>query len=61
MRRRVALAICPGGVASDNVEKTYDQLAARGVEFVQAPKKDPWGTSSIFKDPDGNQFVLSSR
>jgi predicted enzyme related to lactoylglutathione lyase len=47
--------------ASDNVEKTYDQLAARGVEFVEAPKKEPWRTSSIFKDPDGNQFVLSSR
>lgn len=47
--------------ASDNVEKTHEQLTARGVEFVQAPKKEPWGTSSIFKDADGNQFVLSSR
>jgi predicted enzyme related to lactoylglutathione lyase len=47
--------------ASDNVEKTHQQLTARGVEFVQAPKKEPWGTSSIFKDADGNQFVLSSR
>ncbi len=47
--------------ASDNVEKTHEQLTARGVEFVQAPKKEPWGTSSIFKDADGNQFVLSSK
>jgi predicted enzyme related to lactoylglutathione lyase len=47
--------------ASDHVEKTHQQLAARGVEFVQPPKKEPWGTSAIFKDQDGNQFVLSSK
>jgi hypothetical protein len=31
------------------------------VEFAVEPKKEPWGTSSIFKDADGNQFVLSSK
>ena len=46
--------------SSDNVEKTYQELAGRGVEFMQPPKKEPWGTSSIFKDPDGNVFVISS-
>lgn len=46
---------------SDNVDKAHEQLAARGVEFVQPPKKESWGTSAIFKDPDGNQFVMSSR
>jgi predicted enzyme related to lactoylglutathione lyase len=46
--------------ASDNVERTHEQLNAKGVEFVQPPKKEPWGTSAIFKDADGNQFVLSS-
>jgi predicted enzyme related to lactoylglutathione lyase len=46
---------------SDNVQQTYEQLAAKGVEFVKPPKTEAWGTSSIFKDPDGNQFVLSSR
>ena len=47
--------------ASDNVEKTYRELAARGVEFVAPPKKEQWGTFVMFKDVDGNQFVLSSR
>jgi predicted enzyme related to lactoylglutathione lyase len=47
--------------ASADVEKTYEQLRARGVEFSQPPKKESWGTSAIFKDLDGNQFVLSSR
>ena len=49
-----------GAFACDNVEKTYDTLVARGVEFTSAPKKEPWGTFATFKDPDGNQFVLSS-
>jgi predicted enzyme related to lactoylglutathione lyase len=46
---------------SDNVQKTYDELNARGVEFVQPPKKESWGTSATFKDLDGNTFVLSSK
>lgn len=46
---------------ADDVVKTCDELAARGVEFVQPPKTEPWGTSAVFKDPDGNTFALSSR
>jgi len=46
--------------ASDDVQKTHDELVARGVEFVQPPRTEHWGTSAIFKDPDGNTFVLSS-
>ena len=46
---------------ADDVGKTHGELVARGVEFVQPPKTEPWGTSAIFKDPDGNTFVLSSR
>ena len=42
----------------DDVEKTYRELSERGVEFVQPPKKESWGTSAIFKDPDGNSFVI---
>lgn len=46
---------------ADDVAKTYEELSARGVEFVQPPKTEHWGTSAIFKDPDGNTFVLSSK
>ncbi len=46
---------------SDNVERTHQELSAKGVEFVEPPKKESWGTSALFKDPDGNTFVLSSR
>ena len=50
-----------GAFACDSVEKTYEELSARGVEFVGPPQKQPWGTFAKFKDPDGNEFVLSSR
>lgn len=46
---------------SDDVASTYKELAAKGVEFVAPPKKEHWGASAIFKDPDGNQFLISSR
>jgi predicted enzyme related to lactoylglutathione lyase len=46
---------------TDDVQKTYEELSARGVEFVQPPKSESWGTSAIFKDIDGNQFVLGTK
>ena len=49
-----------GALACDNVQATYRQLKARGVEFASEPQKQPWGEFAIMRDPDGNQFVLSS-
>ena len=49
-----------GSFACDNVEATFRQLSQRGVEFVEGPARQPWGTFAKFKDPDGNLFVLSS-
>ena len=56
----------PGGFSNivwqtDNVQKTYDELKARGVEFTQEPKSESWGTSAMFVDSEGNKFVLSSK
>ena len=45
---------------ADDVEATYDELAAKGVTFIQKPEKADWGTAAVFADPDGNQFVLGS-
>jgi predicted enzyme related to lactoylglutathione lyase len=45
----------------DDVPQTYEQLKSKGVEFTAPPKAESWGTSAIFKDIDGNQFVLSSK
>jgi len=45
----------------DKIEKTYEDLKAKGVEFLQPPKKEEWGQYFIFKDLDGNQFCVSSK
>ena len=45
---------------AQDVEATARELKARWVEFVQEAKTADWGTSAIFKDPDGNPFVLST-
>ena len=50
-----------GAFTCDNIQKTYEDMKAQGVEFVQPPKTEPWGTSSIFKDSEGNSFVMSSK
>jgi predicted enzyme related to lactoylglutathione lyase len=42
-----------------DIDETYKTLRARGVEFVQPPKREPWGTGAVFKDADGNTFALS--
>lgn len=44
----------------DDVEKTFRELSERGVEFAQPPKKESWGTSAVFKDIDGNSFVIGT-
>jgi catechol 2,3-dioxygenase-like lactoylglutathione lyase family enzyme len=51
----------PATFYCDNVQRTYDELLAKGVEFMTPPKKESWGTYTMFKDPDGNQFVLSTK
>lgn len=45
----------------DDVEGAYRELSARGVEFVQPARRAEWGgVEAIFKDPDGNTFVLAA-
>lgn len=51
----------PISFLSDDAMATAATMKAKGVEFVKEAKKESWGMSAIFKDPDGNQYVLSSR
>jgi predicted enzyme related to lactoylglutathione lyase len=51
----------PLSLWADDVEATYETLRARGVEFLAPPKKEPWGTSVIFRDSEQNQLHLGSR
>ena len=46
---------------TDSVEKTHQELEKRGVAFDAPPKRESWGAAALFKDVDGNVFVLSSK
>lgn len=46
---------------TDDVEGTHKDLLERGVQFTTPPTRQHWGTYCIFKDVDGNQFVLGSK
>lgn len=45
----------------DDIDKTYDDLIAKGVEFGGPPQKAQWGSFAIMRDSEGNSIVLSSR
>jgi predicted enzyme related to lactoylglutathione lyase len=45
---------------ANDIHSTYAEMAEKGVEFTQPPKQESWGISAIFKDSEGNSFVLSS-
>jgi lactoylglutathione lyase len=47
------------GFMVTDIDKSYADLIAQGVEFDMKPTKQPWGgTLALFKDPDGNIFYL---
>lgn len=45
----------------DDVFATASLLESKGVKLAAEPKKEVWGTRAIFRDPDGNEFVFSSK
>ncbi len=51
-----------GGVfGTDNCQKTYDELKAKGIEFMKTPTKEFYGIEALFRDGCGNWFSLSER
>lgn len=45
----------------DDLDATYEALRGRGVAFGMPPTRFDWGANATFRDPDGNEFVLSGR
>jgi len=45
-------------VEVDDIDATYAELAARGVQFNGPIDDQPWGRFASFSDPDGNGWVL---
>jgi catechol 2,3-dioxygenase-like lactoylglutathione lyase family enzyme len=46
-------------LTTDDVQASYEELKARGVEFTEGPEERPYGIDSAFRDPSGNQFRLT--
>jgi catechol 2,3-dioxygenase-like lactoylglutathione lyase family enzyme len=44
--------------AADDVQATYEELKARGVDFQQEPTQQPYGIDAGFRDPSGNQMRM---
>ena len=44
---------------TDDCQAAYEELKARGVEFVEAPEERPYGIDTGFRDPSGNHFRLT--
>ncbi len=54
-------ALGPGVMTADDVHKTYEELSARGVVFLQEPTHRPYGIEALFRDDSGNWFSLTQR
>ncbi|MFB7722039.1 MULTISPECIES: VOC family protein [unclassified Nocardia] len=46
------------GLRTDDCHKTFEELTAKGVEFVQPPAERPYGVEAIIRDNSGNWLVL---
>ncbi len=46
-------------LSTDDCQASYEELRARGVEFVDEPTEQPYGIDSSFRDPSGNHFRLT--
>jgi uncharacterized glyoxalase superfamily protein PhnB len=46
-------------LTTDDCQRDYEQLKARGVEITEAPEERPYGIDCGFRDPSGNSFRLT--
>jgi uncharacterized glyoxalase superfamily protein PhnB len=46
-------------LTTDDCQRSYRDLTARGVEFVEAPEERPYGIDAGFRDPSGNSVRLT--
>jgi predicted enzyme related to lactoylglutathione lyase len=42
----------------DDFDASYERMRSRGVEFVSAPRTEPYGRVAVFLDVSGNRWDL---
>ncbi|MGW6196766.1 VOC family protein [Kribbella sp. NPDC055110] len=59
IRRMMAKGTMHGfGIATDDCRKTFAELTAKGVEYIQEPADRPYGVEAVLRDNSGNWLVL---
>jgi catechol 2,3-dioxygenase-like lactoylglutathione lyase family enzyme len=46
------------GMNVDDCQKTFEELSAKGVVFLQEPSERPYGVEALCRDNSGNWIVL---
>lgn len=46
------------GLRVDDCRKTFEELTAKGVTFLQEPAERPYGVEAVMRDNSGNWLVL---
>lgn len=46
------------GLRVDDCRKTFEELSAKGVTFLQEPSDRPYGVEAVMRDVSGNWLVL---
>jgi catechol 2,3-dioxygenase-like lactoylglutathione lyase family enzyme len=46
------------GLRVDDCRKTFEELSAKGVTFLQEPSERPYGVEAVMRDVSGNWLVL---
>jgi catechol 2,3-dioxygenase-like lactoylglutathione lyase family enzyme len=52
-------SIGAGVLQTDDCRKTYEELKAKGVEFMGAPEERFYGIEALLKDNSGNWFSMT--
>ena len=52
-------ALGAGAFDTADCRKTYQELKAKGVEFLSEPTEQFYGIEAVFKDPFGNWFSMT--
>jgi catechol 2,3-dioxygenase-like lactoylglutathione lyase family enzyme len=59
VRRALASGTMGGfGLHTTDCRRTYEELSAKGVDFVQPPSERPYGVEAVMRDNSGNWLVL---
>src|SRR5438093_9152420 len=46
-------------LTTEDIQRDYEELSARGLQFVEKPEQRPYGIDSSFRDPSGNHLRLT--